>query len=126
MLNVYRRDHFTKIAQLLDPTLEQQNPSWFALILEVVDAILFGIIIATDVAYDSTLRNGCVCVAARIHGSSQMINQTYLRIFQAIKKCQAEKPSAVPFILDSLTQIHNGSSSKILIILFHTERLSQG
>lgn len=109
ILSTYGPAHFTKIIRWLDPTLEEKNPEWFALILEVMDAIHFGAILVDDVADGSKLRKGRTA-AHRIYGSSETINRAYLRIFEVVEKCRAAKPSAIPFILDNLTQIHKGSS----------------
>lgn len=107
ILSIYGSAHFTKIIRWLDPTLEEKDPSWFALILEIMDAIHFGAILVDDVADGSKLRKGRTA-AHHIYGSSETINRAYLRIFELVEKCRATKPSAVPFILDNLTQIHKG------------------
>ena len=109
ILDVYGNNHFKNIVQLLDPTLEQRDPIWFNLILEIMDTIHFGAILVDDVTDNSILRKGKTA-AHRIYGSSETVNRAYLRIFQIIEKCRSIKPSAVPFVMDSLTQIHKGSS----------------
>jgi hypothetical protein len=117
ILNVYGNNHFKKIIQLLDPSLQHEDPSWYELILEIMDAIHFGAILVDDVADNSMLRKGHTA-AHRIFGSSETINRAYLRIFQVIEKCRIAKPSAVSFILDNLTQIHKGKSPKQFSSLF--------
>ena len=107
LLHVYGNNHFKKIIRLLDPTLEERDPNWFSLILEIMDAIHFGAILVDDVADNSMLRKGHTA-AHRIYGCSETINRAYLRIFEIIEKCNATKPSAVRFIMDNLTQIHKG------------------
>lgn len=109
LLHVYGNNHFRKIIHLLDPTLEERDPKWVSLILEIMDAIHFGAILVDDVADNSMLRKGHTA-AHRIFGCSETINRAYLRIFEIVEKCSAIKPSAIPFILDNLTQIHKGQS----------------
>jgi hypothetical protein len=107
LLHVYGNNHFRKIILLLDPDIEEREPEWFALILEIMDAIHFGAILVDDVADNSVLRKGHVA-AHRIYGCSETINRAYLKIFEIVQKCNAVKPSATTFILDNLTQIHKG------------------
>lgn len=107
LLRTYGKNHFKKIILLLDPEIEERDPEWFQLILEIMDTIHFGAILVDDVADNSALRKGQIS-ANRIYGCSETINRAYLKIFEMIQKCNAVKPSAVQFILDNLTQIHKG------------------
>lgn len=107
ILSLYGKNHFEKLIHCLDPTLEERDPDWFALILEIMDAIHFGAILVDDVTDNSRLRKGQL-PAHKIYGSAETINRAYLRIFQVIGRCSEAKPSAVSFILDNLTQIHQG------------------
>ncbi|ATZ50193.1 Bcpax1 [Botrytis cinerea B05.10] len=113
ILDVYGPGHFTKILQILDPGLENNDPKWYQLILEIMDAIHFGAILVDDVADNSHLRKGRIA-AHRIYGTAETINRAYLRIFEVIEKCRSAKPSAIPAILDNLTQIHKGQDESLV------------
>jgi geranylgeranyl pyrophosphate synthase len=105
------KNHFEKIIRWLDPALEEEDPAWFALILEIMDVVHFGLILVDDVEDNSMLRKGRPA-AHMVYGSAETINRSYLRIFEIVKKCGAMKPSAVSFLLDNLAQIHKGRHPK--------------
>lgn len=107
LLNAYGKNHFKKIFKFLAPDLQAIDPELFALALEVLDTVHFGAILVDDIADESTLRKGQVA-AHRIFGSSETINRAYLVIFKSILKCQQRKPETIPFILDCVTDIHQG------------------
>lgn len=124
ILGVYGRNHFENIVNNLDPDLKTRDPVLFGLTLEIMDAVHFGAILVDDVADNSMLRKGKPA-AHLIFGSSETINRAYLRICEVIGKCENERPSLVPFILENLRQIHKGFYTTFLIfgmnLLTHTE-----
>ena len=107
LLNVYGRDHFQHIVNVLDPALQARDRKLYSMILEIMDAIHFGAILVDDVADKSKLRKGKP-TAHTIFGSSETINRAYLRILEVIGKFQRVRPSLVPFIIEGLMQIHKG------------------
>lgn len=107
LLNLYGKNHFKKIFNFLTPELQTADAELYNLALEVLDTVHFGAILVDDIADESTLRKGEVA-AHRIYGSSETVNRAYLVIFNAILKCQRKRPEAVPFILDCITDIHQG------------------
>lgn len=116
ILQVYGRNHFENIVNNLDPDLQTRDSVLFALTLEIMDAIHFGAILVDDIADNSMLRKGKPA-AHLLFGSSETINRAYLRIFEVITKCVKERPSLVPFILESLSQIHKGTDISFLIFV---------
>lgn len=112
ILQVYGRHHFTTMVNILDPKLSKKDPVLFKLILDVMDVVHFGAILVDDVADNSTLRKGKTA-AHCIYGSSETINRAYLRIFEVITACKKQRPSMIPFILDNLTQIHEGNDCSL-------------
>lgn len=109
ILGVYGRRHFENIVNNLDPDLQTRDPVLFALTLEIMDAIHFGAILVDDIADNSMLRKGKPA-AHLLFGSSETINRACLRIFEVIGRCVKKRPSLVPFILESLNQIHKGTT----------------
>lgn len=107
LLNTYGPHHFKKIISFLKPNLQEEDPQLYNLVLEVMDTVHFGAILVDDVADESMLRKGKVA-AHRIYGSPETINRAYLVILNAMMKCQRERPELVPFILDCITEIHQG------------------
>jgi geranylgeranyldiphosphate transferase len=113
ILNIYGHHHFQRIVNYFKPKLQKKDPQLNNLILEVLDAVHFGAILVDDVADNSTLRKGQIA-AHRIYGSSETINRAYLVIFRAILKCQRERPEVVPFLLDCITEIHQGQDDSLV------------
>lgn len=107
LLHLYGPHHFKKIIAFLRPDLETDDPALFSLVLEVLDAVHFGAILVDDVTDNSKLRKGHLA-AHHIYGSSETVNRAYLVILNIITKCQRERPELVPFILDCITEIHQG------------------
>ena len=113
LLNIYGSQHFRKIVSFLNPGLQDQDAKLYGLVLEILDAVHFGAILVDDIADNSMLRKSEVA-AHRIYGSSETINRAYLKIFDVITKCQKERPELMPFILESITEIHQGISVTML------------
>ena len=107
ILQAYGRNHFSNIIDILDPQLESRDPNLFELILEILDAIHFGAILVDDVADNSLLRKGKLA-AHHIYGSSETVNRAYLRILEVMEKCRQQQPLLIPFVMENLTQIHQG------------------
>ncbi|KAF2108456.1 isoprenoid synthase domain-containing protein [Lophiotrema nucula] len=113
LLNIYGRNHFKRIITFLKPSLQEEDPKLYNLVLEVLDAVHFGAILVDDIADNSLLRKGEVA-AHRIFGSSETINRAYLVIFNVVMKCQRERPELVPSILDCVTEIHQGQDDSLV------------
>ncbi len=107
ILGVYGPSHFTTMVGILDPQLRSHDPEAYKLILEIMDAVHFGAILVDDVADNSLLRKGHTA-AHRIYGSCETVNRAYLRVMEVIVKCSELKPTLLPYILDSLNEIHKG------------------
>lgn len=113
LLHVYGPHHFKKIISFLRPNLETEDPQLYALALEALDAVHFGAILVDDVTDGSKLRKGQMA-AHHIYGSSETINRAYLVILNVTMKCQKERPELVPFILDCITEIHQGTHVSLM------------
>ncbi|KAF1978686.1 terpenoid synthase, partial [Bimuria novae-zelandiae CBS 107.79] len=82
-------------------------------VTEILDTIHFGAILVDDIADRSELRKGRVAVH-HIYGSTETINRAYLVIFKTLVKCQKESPRLVPFVLEALTEIHQGQDDSLV------------
>ena len=107
ILQVYGKHHFTTLVNVLNSQLKTQDPIQYQLILDIMDAVHFGAILVDDVADNSVLRKGKLA-AHKVYGSSETINRAYLRIFEVIENIRRQRPAMIPFILQNLTEIHEG------------------
>ncbi|KAF2685265.1 terpenoid synthase [Lentithecium fluviatile CBS 122367] len=113
LLDIYGPHHFEKIISHLRPGLPKQDPYLHALALEVLDAVHFGAILVDDVTDNSVLRKGQPA-AHHVYGPSETINRAYLVILNVVMKCQRERPELVPFILECVTEIHQGQDDSLV------------
>ncbi|KAI5804533.1 prenyl transferase [Geopyxis carbonaria] len=113
ILNVYGRNHFAGIVNILDSKLLEADPVKHQIIMEAMDAVHFAAILVDDVADNSPLRKGKPA-AHTIYGASETINRAYTRLFETMQRAAVACPALLPILTRNLTEIHQGQDISLV------------
>lgn len=113
ILQIYGRNHFAGIVNILNPTLAESDPIKFQTIMEIMDVTHFAAILVDDVVDNSSQRKGKPA-AHTLWGGAETINRSYLRLVEVLVRTQRTRPELVPIFLENLAEIHEGQDISLV------------
>ncbi|PLB38599.1 terpenoid synthase [Aspergillus candidus] len=110
---VYGHHHWAPFVNKLSPTLKEDNPSQYEMILEIMDAIHLCLMLVDDISDGSDFRKGRPA-AHKIYGPSETANRAYFRVTQILARTTLEYPHLAPWLMQDLEQILEGQDLSLV------------
>lgn len=113
LLNIYGQHHFEPFVQWFKPSLEQDDPQKYSLILDIMDAVHFCLILVDDISDDSSQRKSQP-TAHTLYGASETANRAYFVLTQVINRALREHPVLGVELMKALEDILHGQDKSLI------------
>ncbi|POR31657.1 Prenyl transferase [Tolypocladium paradoxum] len=113
LVNIYGRHHFEPLVNDFRPTLRQEDPAKYTLILDIMDAVHFALILVDDISDNSYQRKNQP-TAHLIYGASETANRAYLVLTSVINRALRERPVLGAELLKALENILQGQDLSLV------------
>lgn len=113
LLSIYGKHHFAPFVKAMKPTLSQEEPSRYELILDIMDAVHFALILVDDISDDSMQRKDQP-TAHLIWGASETANRAYLVLTGVINRALSQEPILGVELMKALEDILQGQDLSLV------------
>ncbi|KAF7592691.1 hypothetical protein BBP40_012593 [Aspergillus hancockii] len=113
---IYGKYHWAPFVHKLSPTLKEDDPAKYRMVLETMDAIHLCLMLVDDVhiRWDgSDFRKGQP-TAHKIYGPSETANRAYYRVTQILNKVTKDFPTLAPWLMQDLEEILEGQDLSLV------------
>ncbi|THC98864.1 hypothetical protein EYZ11_001642 [Aspergillus tanneri] len=110
---LYGKHHWAPFVHKLSPTLKDDNPDKYKMILEIMDVIHLCLMLVDDISDSSDCRKGKPA-AHKIYGPSETANRAYYRVTQILNKTVQQFPRLAPFLMQNLEEILQGQDISLV------------
>ncbi|KAJ5968223.1 hypothetical protein N7501_004471 [Penicillium viridicatum] len=110
---IYGKYHWTGFVHKLSPTLQNDDPPKYRMVLEIMDAIHLCLMLVDDISDGSDYRKGRPA-AHKIYGPSETANRAYYRVTQILNKTTKDFPNLAPWLMQDLQDILEGQDISLV------------
>ncbi|KAG6193767.1 hypothetical protein E4U10_003522 [Claviceps purpurea] len=110
---LYGRHHFARFVAAFRPTLEDEDPEKYTLILDIMDAVHLCLILVDDVCDNSTKRKNQTA-AHLVYGSCETANRAYLVLTRVIHRAVKTRPVLGAELVRALELILEGQDLSLV------------
>nr|AFO69306.1 prenyl transferase [Aciculosporium take] len=113
LLNIYGRHYFARFVTAFRPTLEEDDPEKYTLLLDIMDAVHLCLILVDDICDNSTKRKNQTA-AHLLYGSCETANRAYLVLTRVIVRAVTTRPVLGAEVVRALELILEGQDLSLV------------
>ncbi|RDA95729.1 hypothetical protein CP533_1105 [Ophiocordyceps camponoti-saundersi (nom. inval.)] len=113
LVRLYGRHHFKPFVDEFQPTLKQDDPVKYTLVLDIMDAVHFALILVDDISDDSYRRKDQP-TAHLLYGASETANRAYLVLTTVINRALRERQVLGVELMKALEKILQGQDMSLV------------
>nr|AFO69288.1 prenyl transferase [Periglandula ipomoeae] len=113
LLGIYGHNHFSPFVAMFHPTLKNEDPRKYALILDIMDAVHLCLILVDDICDNSSKRKNQT-TAHLLYGSCETANRAYFVLTKVINRAMKEQPVLGMELLRALELILEGQDMSLV------------
>ncbi|PLB55511.1 terpenoid synthase [Aspergillus steynii IBT 23096] len=110
---IYGKHHWAPFVHKLSPSLKNDDPAKYRMVLEIMDAIHLCLMLVDDISDNSDYRKGKLA-AHKIYGLSETANRAYYRVTQILNETVQRFPRLAPFLMQNLEEILQGQDLSLV------------
>ncbi|PFH59496.1 hypothetical protein XA68_12256 [Ophiocordyceps unilateralis] len=113
LVRLYGKHHFKPFVDEFQPTLQQDDPVKYMLVLDMMDAVHFALILVDDISDDSYRRKDQP-TAHLLYGASETANRAYLVLTTVINRALRERQVLGVELMKALEKILQGQDMSLV------------